>query len=179
MHADIGMTIVFRNVEKKENYKLDWLKKTVKSLIQSKSMEAGKSVHVEYIIELVINVFKDYKGINSMAINMGYNYYYDSKDAKVQDDIIYSVNKKIILNMTILIKNEYEGKFYCLGICPGSTYVANSKLKEHGIGSLYFGKPNDKWFEYFWKPMDSSIVYSIFPKEKITLPKSPPRLEKN
>ncbi len=203
MHADMGLTIVYRSIRKLENYRIEWLKKTVKTLNESQSQKikilgkfadsVGESnlkyfktpeelinlaekgdFNVEFIIEPIIYIFKDYKGVNSLAINMGYNYFYNSKIEEERHDIILNLNMNIVQHIDLLVRSEYGGKRFCYGISHDNLYVANSKEKELKVGSLYFGKPPDNLDtidEYFWPGFDSSIVYSIFPKNKITLPK--------
>jgi len=176
MHADIGLTSVYRSIERKTNYKLEKLKKAVIFLIRELSdlICEENLIRVEYIIDPVINVFMDNKGVNSIAVNMGYNYYYDSIYEEMRHDIVRDLIVKISRNLNILIKSEYGGNFFCYGICFDNLYVASSKNKEHGIGSIYFSKkPKDLKDEYGWPGLESSIVYSIFPKDKITLPSKP------
>jgi len=49
-------------------------------------------------------------------------------------------------------------------------YSASSKEKELKIEKFFFGNSNPL-DEYFWSGFDSSVIYSIFPESKITLPK--------
>ncbi len=53
-----------------------------------------------------------------------------------------------------------------------NTYVGNSKEKETGVQSLYFGAQPDNIDEYTWPGFERTNIYSIFPENKITLPKA-------
>ena len=156
MHADIGLTIVFKDVREVKNYRLDRLKKTVKAIIKVNSTYYTKEIiiDVEYIIDPIINIFKDLEGINLMAVNMGYNYYYDSKYEEERFMVDMTLRARIRDNLAILIPSLYEGRLFCYGVCHDSSYVENSLSNEHfggRMGSLYLGGGNnDAKDEYDW-----------------------------
>ncbi len=185
MHADHAITIVFTNLKIQDDYRLEWLRKTVKNSIRDISKKVshqdGKNSNVEYIIEPIIHIFDNYKGLNTMAINMGYNFFYESKYDNEWFDFSFNLNKQLIANVNFLISSEYGGIIYCFGACADNPYVSHQKSKDVYGGMLVQlygnepsdGKPKDQFF-YSWfaqGEIDSSIIYSIFPKEKITLPK--------
>ncbi len=194
MHEDKGLTCVFRGIGKFENNNLDWLKKSVKSIIVVNSTYYVKEIiiDVEYIVDPIINVFTDLEGTNSMVVNMGYSYYYDSKYEEERHNVSKTLNARIRDNLAILIQSLYGGKLFCFGICFDSSYVESSKSNElfgGRMGSLYIDKfqfvsNNDAKDEYYWAGydntkdennwgiLDNTFVYSIFPESKITLPKS-------
>lgn len=189
MHADVALTLIFRNLKKSENYKVEGLSKNIKEIFSKTGQEMSDSIKIEYIIDPIINIFEDSEGINSIAINMGCNFYYTG--AKIGDDfdLLLSHKRQLFLKIMpkvcFLMGFLYQAKPYCFGECVDSTYIAKCKSKEYYGGQMlqnYVGEqpdPSDSIIDlYHWlsilnngySELDTSIVYSLFPKEKITLP---------
>ncbi|HEC37320.1 hypothetical protein LCGC14_2332310 [marine sediment metagenome] len=179
MHADRGLTAIYRNIERKNDYKLEWLKKTVKEVMENQAKKKSNStINFEYIVDPIINVFDDYRENYTLAIVMGYNYFYNS-----EDHYPHQFEKEVLKSLGFLIGSEYKGVLYCFGISQDVPYVGRQKSKEIFEGLLlqnYVGPiPSDASFDLYawnvvseWSWVDNSIIYSIFPEEKITLPKS-------
>ncbi|MHA1191037.1 MAG: hypothetical protein ACTSP9_01920 [Promethearchaeota archaeon] len=181
MHADRGLTAVYRNIIRKDDYKLELLKKNVKDVMESQAKKYSNSnsiVNIEYIVDPIITIFNDNQENNILAIVMGYNYFYESEDHYPQQ-----FEEEVLNSLGFLIDYEYKGVLYCFGICQDVPYVGRQKSKELYGGTLltnYVGIiPPDACFDlYAWNVVserrwvDKSIIYSIFPEEKITLPKS-------
>lgn len=116
-----------------------------------------------------------------MAINLGYNYYYNDNISEKRLDLHTKLDGDILLNLTTLISSEYKGKFFTFGFCDNSSYVAfhKKKMMKGWLGNSYIqitiGDESNTLDKYLWmdsifsKSIDSSIIYSMFPKEKITL----------
>lgn len=172
-----------------KDYRLNWLRDVIKKLLKNvkekstyPSPNADDSLFsVELIIDPVISIFEDYKGILSMAINLGYNYYYSDIISEKRLELHTKLDGDILVNIITLISSEYKGKFFAFGFCDDSSYVAFNKkrLMKSMLGNLYFqhviGDMKNVTDIYLWmdslisKPIDSSIIYSMFPKDKITL----------
>ena len=137
---------------------------------------------VELIINPLIHIFEDYKGTNSMAINLGYNYYYNDIIGEKRIDLHMKIDHDILSNLITLISSEYNGKFFAFGFCSDSSYVEFHKKQKMAriFGNSYIqhviGDRSEVTDNYMWldslisKEIDSSLIYSIFPKDMITLP---------
>ena len=74
-----------------------------------------------------------------------------------------------INGITVLIADKYNGLFYLHGFCPDHSYVQEYRVNKHTV--VVGPKPQD---EYLWriakenKEIDSTVVYTMFPKEKVT-----------
>ena len=179
MHADRGFTAIYRNITRKDDYKLKWLKKSVKDAMESLTNKNSNSIYnIEYIVNPIINFFNDNQENNILAIVMGYNYFYESEEERNYPHLF---EKDVLNSLGFLIDYEYKGALYCFGICQDAPYVGHQKSKELFGGRLfqnYVGSiPSDICFDsYLWmvegRWVDESVIYSIFPEEKITLPKS-------
>ncbi|MFX1412565.1 MAG: hypothetical protein ACFFA2_01885 [Promethearchaeota archaeon] len=187
IHADRALSYIFRAIDKVKDDNLNWLKDTIKQLVENiakKSIypsqdEENSLFFVELIIDPMISIFEDYKGNNCMAINLGYNYYYDESIEELRMELHTQLDVNIGKSLMVFISTEYHCSTYGFGYCQDSSYVAYFKRKEFGLSSIQaiFGT-NDELDKYYWiiflnqqlVPMDSAIIYSIFPKDKITLP---------
>lgn len=172
-----------------KDYRLNWLQDVIKKLLENikeKSTYPSPNADnylfsVELIIDPVISIFEDYKGNLSMAINLGYNYYYSDTISEKRQELHTLLDGDILENIITLISSEYKGRFFAFGFCNDSSYVAfhKKKLMKSMLGNSYFqhviGDIKNVTDIYLWmdsliiKPIDSSIIYSMFPKDKITL----------
>ncbi len=141
--------------------------------------------NIEHVIKPVVNTFNDYKGKLCLSIILGYGYRYNCiEDARL--DEIAELNKVFILNIVPLLQKEYGiNPMYCFGDCLNSSYVEHERKESFGSTSLTLnlavgGDIVDNDY-YAWRllnyttgkvdDLDTSIIYSLFPKENITLSK--------
>ena len=172
-----------------EDYRLSWLKGVIKELVKNiseKSTYPSNNIDnalfsIELIIDPVISIFEDYKGALSMGINLGYNYYYSETISEKIFNLHTKLDGEILSNLLTLISAEYKGIFFAFGFCNDSSYVAfhKKKMMKGWFGNSFvqftFGDESEVLDKYLWmdsllsKQINSSIIYSMFPKEKITL----------
>ncbi len=184
LYRDLAFSIVFREINQVEDYRKDWLAETAHKLVKNKLREVSK-IDVEHIITPVINIFDDYKDRKCLSLIFGYGYYYDCAQQEMFNEV-FAINKSLLDNTLLLIRNEYGGILTYIGNCLDSSYV-EAERKKYTIGSstitMEFGFGDSNIDNYAWnivesgifqinfKTLDSSLVYSVVPKEQITLPK--------
>jgi len=182
-HNYIAYSFIFINIERKEDYNIDWLKKTLKKLVIKEGEEVKTTsfsgdyfdFQVEYVIDPIINIFEDYKNRNCMSINIGFSIEFSfgfHKQEKDSEQKIRILNK--LLKDLLFIPYEYKGQFYAFGGCNNNSYVQKERFEKKGfIMSFVMGNdPNLNKYEWFfpnYQKIDSTIIYSMFPKKYITL----------
>lgn len=185
MHGDHAFSIVFRDINSSIDSTLNknWLSNTVFSLVKSKSMES-RLFNIEHIIKPVVNMFKDYKGKMCLSIILGYGYRFSCSVDELGNELM-QLNSELFRNIALLLKKEYDMHPYCIGDCPDSSFVEFERKKntsslntitfDFSVGGesetdvYYWRVPNYSSFKL--ETPDSSIIYSLFPKEKIILSK--------
>ncbi len=99
----------------------------------------------------------------------------------LMDDII-QLNSELFKQIVPLLTREYGINPYCFGDCPNSSFVEFERKKGSNTITFDFSFGGNKMTDvYYWKmpnlttfkwdTPDSSIIYSLFPEEKITLSK--------
>lgn len=134
------------------------------------------------IIDPIINIFEDSEGRNCMAINLGFSYYIkeDWTDAQEYLQIFKMYGRILSYFYDILGRDKVPSQFLYNGFCNRSSYVQkihqDKQKKELGrvipILALSNKEPLDEysWANFSGSEVDSSLIYSYFPKKFITLP---------
>jgi len=188
MHEYWALTFLCENIEEKQDYRIDWLKKNVKEIVIDIGEEkSNDEFSVETVIDPIINVFSSYgkTPVKCLAINYGYRCWTSERLSNSRNRILldYIGNIQSRINLEIFkfileIINLKEAKepiniFY--GMCDDHSYV--QEYESENIIKLG-AKPHDKyiWFDSNGKVEDSEgvsyseVIYRLFPKKYITLP---------
>lgn len=129
-------------------------------------------------------MFKDYKEKMCLSIILGYGYKFTCTVDECGNELM-QLNSELFRNISLLLKKEYDVHPYCIGDCIDSSFVEFERKKNtSGSNTISFdfsfgGKSETD--VYYWRvpnytsfkleTLDSSIMYSLFPKEHITLSK--------
>jgi len=198
MHSYVAYSFLFIDVRIKEDFKFDQFRKTTTELIEEvayetkypplddcideEDYEENCQFQVEDVIEPVINIFDDFMRRNCIAINTGFCSFV--KEGFNEDKLFEQYNlilMKILVKLTILIK--YYG-LLAWGICFNNSYVEQYH-QEHMKTLIFCLGKNKDIDKYIWflfdkkgnitaKKVDSSLIYTVFPKQYITLSKKEP-----
>lgn len=174
-----AFTYIYRNVEEKSEYNLDWLRKAFKNMFwktvsSSKSNDSGENYYVPNLLNPIIKIFKDYKGINSMAINTGFKLHcsYDVPNSDLNKFINRVLREGDRGGLHFLINDRYKCEFFGYGLCDDHSYIQN----EFSSGLLVTGPQSHD--EYIWVILDkkvmrkvnSQLIFTMFSEENVTLP---------
>ncbi len=187
MHEYWAFSFLCSNIEEKQDYRIDWLKKNVKEIVIDTGEEkSNDEISVETVIDPIINVFSSYgkTPVKCLAINYGYRCWTSEKLSNSRNrillDYIGNIQSRInleifkcILEIINLKESEPINIFY--GMCNDHSYV--QEYESENIIKLGV-KPHDKyiWFDSNGKKEDSEgvsyseVIYRLFPKKYITLP---------
>ena len=178
MHGDHGLTMVFRGIKKEEDYGIEGLQKAILILIEKFKKEVS-NLTIETYIKPIINIFQDSTETNCMAILLGYGYSYKCSEKK-RMEAITDFNLKLC-SFGLIITIKYLSVIYCEGDCYDSSFVENFRHGRIHTVTLSPEGFSPRTDEYSWEMMDyktsssnhveSSTIYSLFPLDKITLPK--------
>jgi len=157
-----AFTYIYRNVEEEREYDLEWLKETFKKLFwkivsNSKSDDSGGDYYVANLLNPIIKIFKDYKGINSMAIISGFKLRctYEVSDSKIFKFVDRVLNTVGSGGLHFLINDKYKGEFFGFGLCNDHSHIQN----EFSSGLFVTGpKSHD---EYIWVILDNKVMKVI------------------
>lgn len=172
MYGDHGFSMVFREIKTKDDYEIENMQKRI--MIEQVKKEI-LHLRIEKYINPIINVFQDFEEKNCMAILLGYGYSYTC-DEKKRIDAVFTVN----LNLSYIILKSFTTLavpvLYCVGNCYDNSYVEKIRRGKSITLTYSLTGSNPRTDEYSWvtsssTKIASSTIYSLFPKEKITLPK--------
>lgn len=161
----------------------NWLSNTVFNLVENKSTES-RIFTIKHVIKPVVNTFKDYKERVCLSIILGYGYEFSCGIDELGNELM-QLNAELFSNIGLLLRKEHKISPYCIGDCPDSSFVEFERKKNtSGKDTITFDFSVGGSIEtdvYYWRvpnfttgkvdALDSSIIYSLFPKEKITLSK--------
>ena len=134
------------------------------------------------MINPVINIFDAILGRECLSVNYGFcSFTNESLSNELIIEQIKKFNTKVLVELLVYgKKNNFRYNFYAVGQCLDCSYV-EKKHQDHmkkilGVPPLTLSVGGNKIIDqYSWaiddKIMDSSIVYRLFPKQFITLPK--------